>query len=151
MLHLKDCIVLHGPELHPHRCHQFTVKIDTIIQMELGEPCNQLEQGALVVIPGLYNSHTHMGDSCLPDGTTGMTLEEGFFRPNGYKYQELRKQNKAEHLEHMVAHLDYMARTGTVGHIDFREQGVNGSQLLRQAAKRTGIHSVILGQFASVK
>lgn len=147
MMHLTDCIVLYGPDLRPHRCHRFTVERDTITRIDLGEPCNQLEQGALVIIPGLYNSHTHMGDSCLPDGTTGMTLEEGFFRPNGYKYRELSKQTEAEHLEHMVAHLHYMARTGTVGHIDFREQGFYGSQLLRQAAEKTGVNSVVLGQF----
>ncbi len=147
MLHLTDCIVLHGKDLRPHHCEHFTVENDTITRMNLGAPCNQLEQGALVIIPGLYNSHTHMGDSCLPDGTTGMTLEEGFFRPDGYKYRELRKQTEAEHLEHVVAHLHYMARTGMVGHIDFREQGVYGSQLLRQAAEKTGINSVILGQF----
>ena len=147
MMHLTDCIVLHGPDLRPYHCHHFTVEQVTITRMDLGAPCNQLEQGALVIIPGLYNSHTHMGDSCLPDGTTGMTLEEGFFRPDGYKYRELSKQTEAEHLEHIVAHLRYMARTGTVGHIDFREQGVYGSQLLRQAAEKTGVNSVILGQF----
>ena len=147
MLQLKDCIVLHGADLIPHHCHHFTVEHDTITEIDLGEPCHQLEQGTLVVIPGLYNSHTHMGDSALPDGTTGMTLEEGFFRPNGYKYRELAKQTEAQHLEHIVAHLRYMARTGTVGHIDFREQGTYGSQLLRRAADNTGINSIILGQF----
>lgn len=146
MLHLRHCILLHGPDLHPHRA-QLTVKGDTITRLELGEPCHQLEGGALVVMPGLYNSHTHMGDACLPDGTTGMTLEQGFFRPHGYKYRELARQTEAEHLQHITAHLGYMARTGTVGHIDFREQGVYGSQLLRRAAQQTGVHSVVLGQF----
>jgi cytosine/adenosine deaminase-related metal-dependent hydrolase len=103
-----------------------------------------------VIIPGLYNSHTHMGDSCLPDGATGMTLEEGFFRPQGYKYQELAKQSEAEHLTHIANHLRYMARTGTTTHIDFREQGGYGSQLLRQASQQTGVRSVILGQFDSI-
>jgi cytosine/adenosine deaminase-related metal-dependent hydrolase len=147
MLQFKDCIVLYGADLIPHHCRLFEVEQDTITEIDLGEPCNQLEQGALVIIPGLYNSHTHMGDSALPDGTTGMTLEEGFFRPNGYKYRELAKQTEAQHLEHIVAHLRYMARTGTVGHIDFREQGTYGSQLLRRAADITGINSIILGQF----
>lgn len=147
MLNLTDCIVLQGADLRPYRCDRFTVQGDTITRMELGQPCNQLERGALVVVPGFYNSHTHMGDSCLPDGTTGMTLEAGFFRPSGYKYRELAKQPPEEHLEHMVAHLRYMAQTGTVGHIDFREQGTFGAQLLRQAAEQTGILSVVLGQF----
>lgn len=142
-----DCVVLYGPDLIPHHCQRFAVTGDTISHLELGEPCNSLEQGGLVILPGMYNSHTHMGDSCLPDGATGMTLEEGFFRPHGYKYRELAKQSESEHLEHIVNHLRYMARSGTIGHIDFREQGVYGSQLLRQASEVTGVHSIILGQF----
>jgi cytosine/adenosine deaminase-related metal-dependent hydrolase len=43
-----------------------------------------------------------------------------------------------------------MARTGTVGHVDFREQGPYGSELLREAARITGVDSVILGQFSGV-
>jgi cytosine/adenosine deaminase-related metal-dependent hydrolase len=76
-----------------------------------------------------------------------MTLEKGFFRPDGYKYRELAKYSEAEHLIHIANHLRYMARTGTIGHIDFREQGVYGSQLLKQAAAQTGINSIVLGQF----
>ncbi|HEY9877674.1 MAG TPA: amidohydrolase family protein, partial [Leptolyngbyaceae cyanobacterium] len=146
-LEFTDCIVLHGPDLIPHHCQRFTVTGDTISHLELGEPCYTLEQGSLVIMPGMYNSHTHMGDSCLPDGATGMTLEQGFFRPHGYKYRELAKQSETEHLEHITNHLRYMARTGTIGHIDFREQGVYGSQLLRWASEVTGVRSVILGQF----
>lgn len=147
MIELKNCIVLHGRELEPYWCDHFTVDADTIQKISLRAACNTIDHGALVVIPGLYNCHTHIGDSCLPDGATGMTLEAGFFRPNGYKYRELAKRSEAEHLFHIVNHLRYMARTGTVGHIDFREQGVYGSQLLRQAADQVGVRSVILGQF----
>jgi cytosine/adenosine deaminase-related metal-dependent hydrolase len=150
MIELSDCIVLQGKELEPYWCDRFVVKGDTIQQISLRAPCQMIDQGALVIIPGLYNSHTHMGDSCLPDGATGMTLEEGFFRPNGYKYRELAKRSEEEHLFHMTNHLHYMARTGMIAHIDFREQGVYGSQLLRQAAEKTGIDSIILGQFDSL-
>jgi cytosine/adenosine deaminase-related metal-dependent hydrolase len=91
-----------------------------------------------------------MGDSCLPDAATGMTLEEGFFRPHGFKYRGLAKLTREEHLPHVVAHLRYMARTGTVAHIDFREQGPAGSELLREASRATGVESLILGQFSGV-
>jgi cytosine/adenosine deaminase-related metal-dependent hydrolase len=147
MLEFADCIVLQGSGLEPHYCRRFAVKGDTITTLELGEPRLAIDKGTLVIMPGMYNSHTHMGDACAPDGATGLTLEEGFFRPNGYKYRKLAKQPEAEHLTQITNHLHYMARTGTIGHIDFREQGVYGAQLLRRASEATGVRSIILGQF----
>jgi cytosine/adenosine deaminase-related metal-dependent hydrolase len=147
---LRDAIVLLGPGLEPWRCSRFEWQGDTITAIDREAPALKLESGSLVVIPGLTNSHTHMGDSCLPDGATGLTLEQGFFRPNGFKYRMLAKLSREEHLPHVVSHLRYMARTGTVAHIDFREQGPAGSELLREASRLTGVRSVILGQFSGV-
>ena len=147
---LRDVIALLGPGLEPWRCSRFAWGGDSIEVIDRTEPALALGSGSLVVIPGLFNSHTHMGDSCLPDGATGLTLEQGFFRPDGLKYRRLAKLTREEHLPHVVAHLRYMARTGTVGHIDFREQGPAGSELLREASRITGVESVILGQFAGV-
>jgi cytosine/adenosine deaminase-related metal-dependent hydrolase len=147
---LSDVVVMCGSDLEPWRCRRFSWRGDTIAEIDRVEPARVLEKGALVVIPGLYNSHTHMGDSCLPDGATGLTLEQGFFRPNGFKYRRLAAISREEHLPHVVNHLRYMARTGTVGHMDFREQGPYGSELLREASLATGVDSVILGQFSGV-
>ena len=144
---LIDCVVLLGPELEPFRCSRFAWSGDTIIAADRVEPVTTLETGARVVIPGLYNSHTHMGDSALPDGATGLTLEQAFFRPAGYKYRELAKLTPESHLPHLEAHLRYMARTGTVCHLDFREQGPAGAELLRAASAITGVESIILNQF----
>lgn len=149
MPELRDCIVLHGPDLVPHRCGRFAWEHDTITALELGAPCARLDTGGRVVIPGLYNGHTHLGDAALPDGATGLTLEDAFFRPAGYKYRELAKLSPEEHLPHLVAHLRYMARTGTIAHLDFREQGACGAGLLRRASQATGVESVILSQFDS--
>jgi cytosine/adenosine deaminase-related metal-dependent hydrolase len=147
---LRDPVVLCGPGLEPWHCSRFSWSGDSITAIDRVRPALVLEKGAVVVIPGLYNSHTHMGDSCLPDGATGLTLEQGFFRPDGFKYRRLAAIPREDHLPHVVSHLRYMARTGTVGHIDFREQGPYGSELLREASRITGIDSVILGQFSGV-
>ncbi len=144
---LTDCVVLVGPELAPFRCARFAWVGDTITALDRIAPCNALDDGAVVVMPGLYNSHTHLGDSALPDGATGLTLEEGFFRPHGYKYRELAKLTPTTHQPHLEAHLRYMARCGTVAHLDFREQGPDGARLLRAASAATGVESIILGQF----
>jgi cytosine/adenosine deaminase-related metal-dependent hydrolase len=147
---LRDVVVLLGPELEPWRCSRFEWKGDSITAIDQVEPVLGIGKSSLVVIPGMYNSHTHMGDSCLPDGATGLTLEQGFFRPHGFKYRSLAAMSREDHLPHVVSHLRYMARTGTVCHIDFREQGPYGSLLLREASRITGVESVILGQFSGV-
>jgi cytosine/adenosine deaminase-related metal-dependent hydrolase len=147
---LHNCVVLLGPELEPWLCRRFAWHLDTVVEIDRVRPIRALESGSLVIIPGLVNAHTHMGDSAWPDGATGMTLEQGFFRPDGFKYRELAKIEPEAHLEHMVAHLRYMARTGTVTHFDFREQGAHGAALLRRAAEITGVDSVILSQFNEV-
>lgn len=144
---LTHCVVLVGPSLQAHHCGRFAWEGDTLTAMEIGDACHQLDAGALVVIPGLYNGHTHVGDSALPDGAAGLTLEEGFFRPHGYKYRELAKLDPATHREHIADALRYMARTGTVGHVDFREQGEAGAAILREASDATGVQSIILNQF----
>jgi cytosine/adenosine deaminase-related metal-dependent hydrolase len=144
---LRDCVVLAGPELEPWKCARFAWRDDTITALDRISPASALAEGACVVVPGFVNGHTHMGDSCLPDGATGLTLEEGFFRPNGFKYRELAKLSPEQHLPYVVEHLGYMARTGTVCHLDFREQGPAGAELLREASRRTGVRSIVLSQF----
>ena len=144
---ITDCVLLLGSELTPFRCSRFAWSVDTITAIDRIGPITTLESGARVIIPGLYNGHTHMGDSALPDGATGLTLEEAFFRPAGYKYRELAKFTRENHLPHLEAHLRYMARTGTVCHLDFREQGPDGAELLRAASASTGVESIILNQF----
>jgi cytosine/adenosine deaminase-related metal-dependent hydrolase len=120
---------------------------DTVTAIERAHPCNVLDDGALVVIPGLVNGHTHLGDCAFPDGAAGLTLEESFFRPDGYKYRELARLPREAHRTHLEGHLRYLARTGTVCHLDFREQGAAGAALLREASRAVGVHSVILNQF----
>ncbi len=144
---ITDCIVLLGPELAPFRCARFAWSGDTLTAIDRIRPVTALDDGSLVVIPGLTNGHTHLGDSALPDGATGLTLEQGFFRPDGYKYRELAKLTREAHLPHLEAHLRYMARSGTVCHLDFREQGLAGAELLRAASAATGVESIILSQF----
>ena len=146
----RDCIVCAGESLQPHRCACFETEGDRVSRCDFIEPVDRLDRPTNVIIPGLVNAHTHMGDSFLPDGATGMTLEEGFFRPEGFKYRELAKLDRATHVKAMVDALTVMKRSGTVAHFDFREQGPEGTKRLREASLQTGTRSVILGQFDHV-
>jgi cytosine/adenosine deaminase-related metal-dependent hydrolase len=149
-MHYQDCIVFHGPEMVPMRCASLRVEGDRIVELDLTDPVARIFDGATVIIPGLVNAHTHMGDSFLPDGATGLTLEEGFFRPDGFKYREIAKLERASHVDYISEALNYMAATGTVAHFDFREQGPEGARRLKEASQLTGVRSVILGQFDHV-
>lgn len=146
----RDLIALVGPELKPYRCAEFEVEGGTITQIDLVDPITMIDDGATVLIPGLVNAHTHMGDSFLPDGATGLTLEQGFFRPDGLKYRELARLDRETHIARITDTLRYMAATGTVAHFDFREQGPDGARRLTEAADATGVRSVVLGQFDHV-
>ena len=127
-MHFKDCIVLHGAELTPTRCASFRVEDGYIVEMDLLDEVQRIENGATVIIPGLVNAHTHMGDSFLPDGATGLTLEEGFFRPNGFKYREIAKLDRASHIEFIGDALSYMAQSGTVAHLIFGNKGLRAQR-----------------------
>jgi cytosine/adenosine deaminase-related metal-dependent hydrolase len=148
MQSLSDLVVVLGPRLEPWHCRRFEWNEGSVTAIEREKPARELTAGSLVVIPALANSHTHMGDSCAPDGATGLTLPEGFFRPHGFKYRMLAEMGWDRQLPQVAGHLLYMARSGTALHIDFREQGRQGSELLREASRLTGVESVILGQFA---
>ncbi|MEM7791365.1 MAG: amidohydrolase, partial [Verrucomicrobiota bacterium] len=62
-MHLQDCIVLAGPELTPHRCASFKTEGSEVTEIDLLDEVHRIETGVQIVLPGLVNSHTHMGDS----------------------------------------------------------------------------------------
>jgi len=149
-MHYTDCIVVAGEALVPHRCAHVAIEDGRISRLDLVAPVQQIDDGAIVLLPGLVNAHTHVGDSFLPDGATGLTLEQGFFRPDGLKYRELAKLDRSTHVAAIVETLTYMKASGTVAHFDFREQGPEGASRLSEAAGVTGVRSVVLGQFDHV-
>jgi cytosine/adenosine deaminase-related metal-dependent hydrolase len=149
-INIKDCVVFCGEELEPFWCTRFYCADGYIQKIEKVSPAKELRRSVPIILPGLINGHTHIGDSFLPDGATGMTLEEGFFRPNGYKYKQLSNIPPEVHVEAMSSTLRYMAATGTIAHYDFREQGPEGARRLRNASNQVGVDSVILGQINEI-
>jgi cytosine/adenosine deaminase-related metal-dependent hydrolase len=147
----ENCVALLGESLQPYFCPVFETSGDRIVRIEsTGPPLTRLPEGGLILVPGLVNGHTHFGDACLMDGATGLTLEEGFFRPHGFKYRELARLDRATQVACLCDTLRYAAASGTVAHFDFREQGPDGARRLREASRATGVYSVILGQFDQV-
>lgn len=143
---LTDCIVLHGDDMRAFWCDRLLIEGGVFAEIRLGEPVQRVPGPCRVAMPGMVNAHTHIGDAFLADGATGLTLEEGFFRPDGFKYRELEKIDGKRHVEAMVETHDFMKRGGTIAHVDFREQGSEGARRMREASRQSGVRSIILSQ-----
>jgi cytosine/adenosine deaminase-related metal-dependent hydrolase len=143
------CVVFAGPELEPWLCESLAWEDGVIVEIQRSEPI-QANPGLPVFFPGMVNGHTHFGDCIIPDASTGLSLQEAFFRPNGLKYRRLAEIDESIHLERLTRTCREFARCGGVAHLDFREQGLVGVRRLRQASEAVGIRSVILGQFAQL-
>ncbi|MGA0333609.1 MAG: amidohydrolase family protein [Kiritimatiellia bacterium] len=142
---ITDCMVWLGPDLTPTRCRRFSWEQDRITGIfPAPDEASPVRYG---ILPGLINGHTHVGDCFIPEVAVPLTLEEAFFRPEGYKYRALREIEAGEHITRMEEFQKKMAASGTVLHVDFREQGAEGARRLREASRRSGVQSVILSQF----
>jgi len=141
---LENVLVWSGDQMMPTPCRRLVWDGEGIWSLESAP---KLESPELGVLPGFVNAHTHIGDAFLPEAAVTRTLEEAFFRPDGFKYRMLQTISQSEHIDRMVEFHRGMAASGTVAHLDFREQGVEGARRLREASNRSGVASVILNQF----
>ncbi len=142
---LGECVVLHGPDLVPHHCMRFAWNRGVVTGIDLGPPCPALERGAVVIIPGLTNAHTSLGDSPLIDAAAGLPPAAAFSRTDGPR-RTLAEMPPPEQFEHLAGHLLCLARNGIVRHIDFCEPGTETAQMLRAAAQQTGVESIVFSR-----
>lgn len=100
----------------------------------------------LLMIPGLINCHTHVGDSIAKDLGVGSDLEGRIHPVWGIKSKVL-KSTSVEHLvQFMRMSCISMIRHGITTFADFREGGMRGIEMLKEACRGVGIRPVILGR-----
>ncbi|WP_312909848.1 amidohydrolase family protein [Natronosalvus caseinilyticus] len=92
-----------------------------------------------VVLPAFINAHTHVGDSIAKEAGGGLSLEELVAPPDGLKHRLLRDASREELVAAVRTSLEYMERGGTAACFDFREGGVAGVEMLREAASGQAI------------
>lgn len=95
-----------------------------------------------LICPAFINAHTHVGDSFAKD-VPYMPLIDIVAPPDGLKHRLLAATPKEEIARGITSTLNDMAATGTGFFIDFRENGIQGAELLRSLA---GSRACILGR-----
>jgi len=99
-----------------------------------------------IVIPAFVNAHTHIGDSIAKEAGGGLSLDELVAPPDGLKHRLLRSTDRETKVAAMARTVKQMEETGTASFIEFREGGVDGVSMLRDALARRQVDPVILGR-----
>jgi len=102
-----------------------------------------------LIIPGLWNAHTHLGDAVVTQELKG-TIEELVAPPHGLKHRVLAKAKDAAVIAAMRRAITTMLRTGTTGFSDFREGGLKGLKLLYASVAALPLRGVALGRPAGL-
>jgi len=100
----------------------------------------------LLMMPGLINAHTHIGDSIAKDINIDEDVESKIHPVTGFK-QKILKSSGVSHLTSFIqSSCLSMIRKGITTFIDFREGGVEGVNILQRASFGIPIRPVILGR-----
>jgi len=100
----------------------------------------------LLLIPGLINSHTHIGDSIAKDIALDKDPDSKINPIFGIKQKILRETEPKKLAYFMRKAVKSMLQKGTTTFVDFREGGLDGVLLMQKALSNTPIRSIILGR-----
>jgi len=132
--------ILVGPEFEPREGRVVVEdgEIQAIEETETGS--------SSIVIPAFVNAHTHIGDSIAKEAGGGLSLDELVAPPDGLKHRLLRSTDRETKVAAMARTVKQMEETGTASFVEFREGGVDGVSMLRDALARRQVDPVILGR-----
>ena len=121
---------------------------DRIVDAGQGRP-PQPPSASGLVLPSPVNAHTHVGDHVgRGRNLAGLSLADVVRPPHGLKHRLLRETPRERLVGGMRDALREMREHGTRACLDFREQGLEGVRMLREAAAGTGVRAVALARCA---
>ena len=136
---VSDAFTVTGHVLTGGRFCQGHVMVEDGKVVDIGEgdpPEASVARG--IVLPGLVNHHTHVGDAAVPPPPPGLGPSDIFPPPDGYKHRMLATLPPGELKAGITLFMDAMTAAGTVQHTDFREGGLPGVEMLRDAQGMAG-------------
>ena len=106
----------------------------------------KLDAKGFLVIPGLINAHTHIADSIGKDIAAGQQLDARVHPVFGAKKKILQK-SLPKYLKAFIRNSAIlMMKKGIVAFADFREDGLEGIRLLKEAVDGVPIKCITLGR-----
>ncbi len=100
----------------------------------------------LLIIPGLINSHTHIGDSIAKDVSLNSTVNQKIHPLFGVKQKILNESNPSHLANFMKNTCLSMIKRGITTFVDFREGELDGILLLKKILSSLPIRSIMLGR-----
>jgi cytosine/adenosine deaminase-related metal-dependent hydrolase len=146
MFTISNGIILKGQDLFPSKEN---IVVDDGKIIEISKDAKEgriIDVDGAVVCPSFINGHIHIGDSIIKDEGYGLTLSEMVKPPNGVKHVALGNASDEDLTEAMKESMWEMVKSGTTHFIDYREGGIKGVKLLKEASKDIPIKPIILGR-----
>ena len=146
MFTFTDGIILRGLNLEPVKAN---VTVDDGIITDISKDTKEgkmIDADGAIIVPSFFNGHTHIGDSIIKDEGYGLSLGEMVKPPNGVKHRALASAKDSDIIESMKSSMLDMLESGITHFIDYREGGIKGVKLLKEASKGIPIKPIILGR-----
>ena len=146
MFTFTNGIILRGLNLEPVKAN---VTVDDGIIIDISKDTKGgkvIDVDGSIIAPSFLNGHTHIGDSIIKDEGYGLSLGEMVKPPDGVKHRALASAEDEDIIASMKSSMLDMAESGVTHFIDYREGGIKGVKLLRQASKDIPIKPIILGR-----
>jgi len=106
----------------------------------------KMDAKEFIIVPGLINAHTHIGDSIAKDVAVEQRLDARVHPVFGVKKKILQK-SLPEHLKTFIRNSAIsMMKNGIVAFADFREDELEGIRLLKDAIEGLPIKCITLGR-----
>ncbi|MBR5504425.1 MAG: amidohydrolase family protein, partial [Methanobrevibacter sp.] len=147
---ITNGLILKGLELEPTKENILLDDDGTILEMS-----KDVKEGEIIdaenkiVCPRFLNAHTHIGDSIIKDEGDGLSLDEVVKPPHGIKHLALESADDDVLIEAMRESMWDMYNLGISHFIDYREGGLEGVKLLKEAAREIPITPIILARDSS--
>lgn len=146
MFTISNGVILKGQNLVSSK-ENIVVEDGKIIEMAKDAKEGKIiDVDGAVVCPSFINGHMHIGDSIIKDEGYGLSLSEMVKPPDGVKHKALANASDEELIEAMKSSMWDMVLSGTTHFIDYREGGLHGIKLLKEASEDIPINPIILGR-----